>query len=83
MILEREFFLLMMKMNKKYVISIILGVLFIGLVYLIKSNNIVNFDNYVYNLVPSNMNDGLTLFYKVYTVLGSTIFIVLLCKYYL
>lgn len=68
-----------MKMNKKYVISIILGVLFIGLVYLIKSNNIVAFDNYVYNLVTSNMGDGLTSFYKVCTFLGSTLFMVLLC----
>ena len=68
-----------MKMNKKYVISIILGVLFIGLVYLIKSNNIVDFDNYVYNLVTSNMSDGLTSFYKVCTFLGSTLFMVLLC----
>ena len=66
-------------MNKKILIASILGIFFIVLTILIKCGNIVSFDNNVYNLVTSNMNDGLTSFYKVCTFLGSTKFMVSLC----
>lgn len=66
-------------MNKRLITSIILGVVFIILTILVKTNSLVNFDNYVYSIVTSNMNDFFTNFYKVFTFLGSTIFMVSLC----
>ena len=71
-------------MSKKRISVIgVLLVLFILLVVLIKTGNIVNFDNKIYSLVTSNMNDTLTSIYKVFTLLGSTGFIIGLCALFL
>lgn len=70
---------MVIKMNKKCIIASFLGILFIILTILVKINNLVNFDNNIYNLVTSGMNDGLTSFYKFCTFLGSTVFMVSLC----
>lgn len=70
---------MVIKMNKKSIIACLLGIAFIILTILIKTNSLVNFDSNVYNLVTREMNDGLTAFYKVCTFLGSTAFMVSLC----
>ena len=67
---------------KKYIRFILAGVLVavaIFIMVLIKNGGIVNFDNEVYRIVTSNMNDTFTNIYKVFTFLGSTIFIVGAC----
>ena len=66
-------------MSKRNIISILLGILFIILTVLVMQDKLVDFDNYVYNVVTSNMNDKLTIFYKIFTFLGSTVFMVSLC----
>ena len=70
---------MVIKMNKKSIIACLLGIAFIILTILVKTNNLVNFDSSIYNLVTNGMNDGLTTFYKVCTFLGSTAFMVSLC----
>ena len=65
-------------MNKKIICSIILSFLFIILSILIINDKTLIFDNYVYNLVTSNISDGLTTINKCFTFLGSTLFIILL-----
>ncbi len=71
-------------MNKKRICLIsILSILFILLVVLILTNKIVSFDNKVYSIVTSNMNDFLTKIYKIFTFLGSTKFIIGLCVVFL
>ena len=66
-------------MNKKNWIACLLGVLFIILTILVVQNKLVNFDNSIYTIVTANMNDNLTVFYKIFTFLGSTIFMISLC----
>lgn len=66
-------------MNKKNWIACLLGVLFIILTILVVQNKLVNFDNSIYKIVTANMNDNLTVFYKIFTFLGSTIFMISLC----
>ncbi len=65
-------------MNKKNWIAIILGIVFIGLIILIKTNLIESFDTFCYNLVTFKINNFFTNFYKCFTFLGSTIFIIVL-----
>ncbi len=67
---------------KKYIRFILAGALVAVAIYimvLIKNGGIVNFDNEVYKIVTSNMNDVLTNIFKVFTFLGSTVFIVGAC----
>lgn len=68
--------------NRKWVI-IGLTFLFVVLTILVKTNLIVPFDNYFYNLVTFKINDVFTNIYKVITFLGSTEFIIFLCIFFL
>lgn len=64
-------------MNKSKIILIsILSFIFISLIVLIKLNLINSVDTFIYNLVTVNMNNSLTSINKVFTFLGSTLFIV-------
>jgi len=67
---------------KKYLNFILAGILIAALVVimvLIKNGGIVEFDNNVFNLVTRNENIYLENMYKVFTFLGSTIFIIVAC----
>ena len=67
---------------KKYINFILAGILVAALVaimVLIKNGEIVNFDNNVFNLVTSNENTFIENMYRVFTFLGSTIFIIVAC----
>ena len=56
---------------------------FITLLTLIKTGNIVKFDNLIYNFVTNIRNDKVTAVYKCITFFGSTTFIVILCLFFL
>ena len=67
---------------KKYLNFILAGILIAALVVimvLIKNGGIVEFDNNVFNLVTRNENIPLENMYRVFTFLGSTIFIIVAC----
>ena len=67
---------------KKYIDFIIAGILVVALVVimvLIKNGGIVEFDNNVFNLVTATENSFLENMYRVFTFLGSTVFIVGAC----
>ena len=71
---------------KKYLNFVLAGVLVIALIaimVLIKNGNIVGYDNGVYNLVTSTTNGFLDNMYKVFTFLGSTLFIIGACMFIL
>ena len=65
-------------MNKKIIISSVLGILFIIIAVLVSLDLTTSLDNFVYNAVTIKMNNGLTNLHKVFTFFGSTLFIVLL-----
>ena len=69
-------------MNKKNIIAGILGIIFIALIVLIKTNVINKFDTFIYKLLTFRMNDIFTSTYKVFTFLGSTVFIVSLVIFF-
>lgn len=67
---------------KKYLNFILAGILIAALVVimvLIKNGGIVEFDNNVFNIVTRNENIPLENMYRVFTFLGSTIFIIVAC----
>ncbi|MBO5182904.1 MAG: phosphatase PAP2 family protein [Bacilli bacterium] len=68
-------------MNKrlKYIIFLILLIIWILLVYLVKTNKIVNFDNYIYNYLSGISNNNLTSFFRFITYFANYQIIVLLC----
>lgn len=68
--------------NRKWII-LGLGIIFIILTILVKTNAIEAFDNYFYDLIAYKQYDSKTLFYKIITFLGSTEFIVSLCVIFL
>lgn len=69
-------------MKKRSIIIGILSLLFILLIVLVKTNLIENFDTFVYELVTFKMTNLLTNIYKVFTFLGSTVFIVSLVIFF-
>ena len=69
-----------MKKNKiKFILLIILIVLFSLITYLIKTNHISNFDNFIYNSLDKIMCVPLTNFFKVVTNFANYIVIIILC----
>ena len=72
-----------MKKYFKFILAAVLVVVLVVVMVLIKNGNIVNFDNRAYNVVTSNTNTFLDNMYKVFTFLGSTLFIVGACIFIL
>ena len=68
-----------MKDKIKYIIFSILVILLICLIYLIKSGNIIPFDDAVYSLIAGNITEEKTRFFQFITNMASTQCIVLLC----
>lgn len=68
-----------MKKYLKFILSAILVVVLIIIMVAIKNGNIIGFDNKIYSIVTSNTNGFLDNLYKVFTFLGSTIFIIGAC----
>lgn len=64
-------------MKKSDFLVLILGVLVIIGMYLVGTNKIIIFDNYIYNLVIRN--DLLTSIFKFITNFGSTLYIICIC----
>jgi len=62
--------------NKKRMTLEIISMVFVFLTVLVKTNLIEKFDTAIYNLITFKMTNFLTTFYKFFTFLGSTIFIV-------
>ena len=65
-------------MKKIQVVIGLLAILFIGITILIETNNIVGFDNTIYNFIYSFRNDGFDFFFKTITKLGNTM--IVLCE---
>lgn len=70
-------------MKKKHVIWLVLLIIFLIIMLGILFNKTTSIDNYVYNLVASNITNNKTTFFKVITFFGSTKFIVTLCAIFL
>ena len=70
-----------MKKNKWIILC--LGLIFIILTILVKTNSLQIYDTFLYNLITFRICDGFTYFYKIVTFLGSTEFIVFLCLLFL
>lgn len=68
-----------MKKYLKFILSAILVVVLIIIMVAIKNGNIIGFDNKIYSIVTSNTNGFLDNLYKVFTFLGSRIFIIGAC----
>lgn len=68
-----------MKNKSKNIILIILIFLFILITYLVKTNKIVNFDNYIYEFLNDNSNNVLTSFFRVITLFANYQAIIILC----
>ncbi len=68
-----------MKNKLKYIVLFILIITFILITYLVKTDKIIEFDNYVYNFLSNNSNENLTSFFRVITYLANWQVIVLLC----
>lgn len=68
-----------MKNKLKYIILFVLVIAFILITYLVKTDKIIEFDNYIYNFLTNNSNENLTLFFRVITYLANWQAIVLLC----
>ncbi len=69
-------------MNKKIIYSLSCFLLFIILSILIVFDKTKGFDTFIYNIVTFKMNDILTIINKIFTFLGSTLFIVLLSVFF-
>lgn len=52
-----------MKKKTNLILILISLLIFITLAILIKTNNISNFDNTIYNLVTTYKNDNITIFF--------------------
>lgn len=65
-------------MKKIQVVIGLLAIIFIGITILIETNNIVEFDNAIYNFIYSFRNDGFDFFFKTITKLGNTM--IVLCE---
>ncbi len=72
-----------MKKYINFILAAILVVITIVIMVFIKNGSIVGFDNSVYKIVTSTTNDFLDNLYKVFTFLGSTLFIVGACMFIL
>ena len=68
-----------MNINKKTISLIIFLALLIILLILIKTNAIYGFDISIYNMIASNMNEGLTNFFKLMSFLGGTLVLSSIC----
>lgn len=68
-----------MKNKSKYIILIVLIFLFTLITYLVKTNKIVNFDNYVYEFLNDNSNNILTSFFRGITLFANYQAIIILC----
>lgn len=68
-----------MKNKSKYIILIVLIFLFTLITYLVKTNKIVNFDNYVYEFLNDKSNSTLTSFFRGITLFANYQAIVILC----
>ena len=69
-------------MDKKNILTIILGIILIILTILVCLGYTESFDTFCYNLVTFKMNDTWTNIFKVITFLGSTLFIILACLFF-
>ena len=69
-------------MSKKLKISLLLIISFIILTLLIVFDKTTGFDNFIYHLITSHMNDPLTKVNKCFTFLGSTLFIIILSVFF-
>lgn len=69
-------------MSKKLKISLLLIICFIILTLLIFFDKMTGFDNFIYHLITSHMNDSLTKVNKCFTFLGSTLFIIILSVFF-
>lgn len=70
-------------MKKKYFIWITLLSLFLLIMILVILGKTTSIDNYIYNLIASDITDTKTQIFKIITFLGSTKFIVTLCAIFL
>ncbi len=70
-------------MKRRKYITLLLTIIFIGLIILIKLNLTNSFDNYIYHLVTFKMNNVINCLFKTITFFGSTLFIVLLVIFFL
>lgn len=68
--------------NRKWII-VGLVLLFILLSVFISIDLVGPLDEFIYNIVTVKMNNTITNIYKVITFLGSTLFIILLCVFFL
>ena len=68
--------------NRKWLI-LALSIVFIILTILVKLNMLTSFDNVFYNLIAFDINDLLINIYKLITFLGSTLFIISMCVFFL
>lgn len=69
-------------MKNKWLWITILFVVFVVLAVLVKLNLLENFDTFCYNLIASNITQNKTSVYKIITFFGSTLFIILLCAFF-
>ena len=60
-------------MKKRYIIEIILLLIFIGFTYFVVTNNITKFDDIIYNSIFSIRNNFWDFLLKTITILGNTI----------
>lgn len=65
-------------MKKKYMLELFLTMVFIIITYLVFSNKITVFDDYVYNAIFSIRNNFLDYFFKLITKAGNATFIICL-----
>lgn len=68
-----------MKNKLKYIISILMLCMLITIIYFVKTDKIVSFDNFIYNLFTSNITNTKTMLFKTITHLASFPVIVILC----
>ncbi len=68
-----------MKNKLKFIILIVLTILFILITYLVKTDKIINFDNFIYEFLSDNSNNCLTSFFKVITFFANWQTIIILC----
>lgn len=65
-----------MKKNIKWIVCFISLIIFLILGYLVKTNNELILDNYVYNFISKFINDNLTHIVKSITFLGSATIVI-------
>lgn len=65
--------------NKRWIIFSILIVTFIIIVINLFNNNLLGIDNFVYNKIQIFNSNKMTTFFKIYTEISGSIFLVVLC----